>query len=49
MDDLFKKIYEIFKQKKISINEIKNSKNIEELLDNIGKYNLILKILKIYN
>ena len=39
MDELFKKIYDIFQSKKISINEIK-PKNIDELLDNIGKYDL---------
>ena len=44
MDDLFKKIYEIFEQKKISINEIKNSKNIEEI---VGKYNILSNIKNI--
>ena len=47
MDELFKKIYDIFQSKKISINEIKNSKNIDELLDNIGKYDLLSNIRKI--
>ena len=46
MDELFKKIYDIFQSKKISINEIK-PKNIDELLDNIGKYDLLSNIRKI--
>ena len=49
MDELFKKIYDIFQSKKISTNEIKNSKNINELLDNIGKYDLLIDIRKIIN
>ena len=47
MDDLFKKIQEIFKQKKITINEIENSKNENELFRNIGKYELLNHIKNI--
>ena len=47
MDDLFKKINEIFKQKKIIINEIINSKNENELFKNIGKYELLNHIKSI--
>ena len=47
MDDLFKKINAIFKQKKITINEIENSKNENELFKNIGKYELLNHIKSI--
>ena len=46
-DDLFKKINEIFKDKKITINEIENSKNENELFNNIGKYELLNHIKNI--
>ena len=41
MDVLFKKIYEIFQNQKISINEIVNSKDIKEMKNNIKKYKLL--------
>jgi predicted GTPase len=47
MDDLFKKINEIFKHKKITINEIEKSKNENELFNNIGKYELLNHIKSI--
>jgi len=47
MDDLFKKINEIFKDKKITINEIENSRNENELFNNIGKYELLNHIKNI--
>ena len=47
MDNLFKKLYEIFKKEKILINEINNSKNVEEMMKIIQKFNLLLHITKI--
>ena len=44
MDVLFKKIYEIFQNQKISIYEILNSKDIKEMKDNIEKYKLLKNI-----
>ena len=47
MDDLFSKIYEMFKKKKIMINEIKNLKNEKELFTYIGKFELLNHIKSI--
>ena len=47
MDVLFKKIYEIFQNQKISIYEIVNSKDIKEMKDNIEKYKLLKNIQNI--
>lgn len=47
MDVLFKKIYEIFQNQKISIYEIVNSKDIKEMKNNIKRYNLLKNIQNI--
>lgn len=47
MDALFKKIYEIFQNQKISIYEIVNSKDIKEMQDNIKKFKLLENIQNI--
>ena len=47
MDVLFKKIYEIFQNQKISIYEIVNSKDIKEMKNKIEKYKLLKNIQNI--
>ena len=47
MNDLFKTIYEIFKQKTIIINEIETSKNVNELFTKISKFELLNHIKSI--
>ena len=47
MDVLFKKIYEIFQNKKISIYEIVYSKDIKEMRNNIKKYKLLKNLQNI--
>lgn len=47
MDVLFKKIYGIFQNQKISIYEIVNSKDIKEMKNNIKKYKLLKNIQNI--
>ena len=49
MDVLFKKIYEIFQNQKISIYGIVNSKDIKEMKDNIEKCKLLKNIQNIEN
>ena len=47
MDVLFKKIYEIFQNQKISIYEIVYSKDIKEMKNNIKKYKLLKNLQNI--
>ena len=47
MDELFQNIYNIFKNEKITTNEILNSSDMKSFIDNIQKYSLLHHIQKI--
>jgi hypothetical protein len=47
MDELFQKIYDIFKNEKITTNEILNSSDINSFIENIRKYSLLHHIQNI--
>ena len=47
MDELFQKIYNIFKDKKITTNEILNSSDLNSFIENIKKYTLLQHIKNI--
>ena len=47
MNDLFKKIYDMFLLKKISIHEIQNSKDVKQLQINVSKYELLQNLKNI--